>query len=85
MRLTPFLRGLIGAVVNTKPNLPRAGFDHLKVTFHNGIHRGSDSQGRLSHADFKAHLTGRISYTNGLNPAKGEQWLWRHIDWTDER
>ncbi|MES9994355.1 MAG: reverse transcriptase family protein, partial [Candidatus Thiodiazotropha sp.] len=76
---------LAGMVVNRKPNLSRVEFDRLKATLHNCIHHGPKSQNRLGHADFKAHLGGRMAHAKWLNPAKGEQLhrLWERIEWKD--
>ena len=76
---------LAGMVINQKPNLPRAEFDRLKAILHNCIHQSPASQNREGHADFKAHLAGRIAYVRWLNPAKGErlQNLWNEIEWAE--
>ncbi len=76
---------LAGAVVNRRPNLPRQEYDRLKATLHNAIHRGAQSQNLQGHADFKAHLAGRIAYAAWLNPARGKklQRLWEQISWID--
>lgn len=78
---------LAGMVINQKPNLPRAEFDQLKAILHNCIHQGPASQNRQGHANFKAHLAGRIAYVGWLNRTKGErlQRMWEEIDWAEEK
>ena len=72
-------------VINQKPNLPRAEFDQLKAILHNCIRQGPASQNRQGHADFKAHLSGRIAYVGWLNEAKGERLrrMWEAIEWAE--
>ncbi|MCU7853828.1 MAG: reverse transcriptase family protein [Candidatus Thiodiazotropha sp. (ex Monitilora ramsayi)] len=76
---------LVGMVVNEKPNLPRAEFDQLKAILYNCVRLGPESQNRQGQPDFKAHLAGRIAYTEWLNPARGKRLrsLWKSIPWTD--
>ncbi|MCU7845753.1 MAG: reverse transcriptase family protein [Candidatus Thiodiazotropha sp. (ex Monitilora ramsayi)] len=78
---------LAGMVVNHTSNLPRAEFDRIKAILHNCIHQGPRSQNRQGHADFKAHLAGRIAYVKWLNPTKGErlQGLWNRVVWDKDR
>jgi retron-type reverse transcriptase len=77
---------LAGLVINRKPNLPRAEFDCLKATLHNCIQQGPQSQNRQGHADFKAHLAGRIAYVQWHNQARGERLrkLWQKISWASD-
>ncbi len=74
---------LTGIVVNTKVNCSRRQFDQLKAILHNCAKFGPESQNRAGHADFGAHLLGRISYIRWLNPARGEKLLklWRRVEW----
>ena len=76
---------LAGAVVNDRPNLPRAEFDRLKAILHNCVQQGPASQNREGHADFRAHLAGRIAYLSWLNPARGERLkkIWDQIEWPE--
>ena len=62
-----------GVVVNVKPNVRRDEFDRLKATLHNAARHGASSQNRDAHADFAAHLRGRIAHVSQLNPARGEK------------
>ncbi len=76
---------LAGTVINQRPNLQRQEYDRLKATLHNAIHQGAERQNLKGHADFKAHLAGRIAYVAWLNPARGEKLkrLWERISWED--
>ncbi|WP_202614308.1 reverse transcriptase family protein [Marisediminicola antarctica] len=60
-----------GIVVNDRTNLPRAEFDRLKAVLHNCVMHGPHSQNRAGHSDFRAHLLGRISWVEALNPGRG--------------
>jgi hypothetical protein len=60
-----------GVVVNEKPNIPRAEFDRLKAVLTNCVRHGPATQNRDNHADFRAHLLGRISHVAMLNPNRG--------------
>ena len=62
---------LTGIVVNEKMNAHRHDFDRLKAILHNCLRSGPESQNRDRHADFKAHLAGRVNYLQRLNPHRG--------------
>ena len=62
-----------GIVVNDRTNLPRAEFDRLKAVLHNCVTHGAHSQNRAGHPDFRAHLLGRISWVEALNPGRGRR------------
>jgi RNA-directed DNA polymerase len=62
-----------GVVVNDHLNVPRETFETLKATLHNCRKLGPASQNRDGHADFKAHLDGRIGWVESLNPARGQR------------
>ncbi|WP_159445356.1 reverse transcriptase family protein [Rhizobacter sp. OV335] len=72
-----------GVVVNEHLNLPRAEFDRLRAVLHQCALHGPASQNRDGHADFRAHLWGRVQWATQLNPAKAErlQARWQRIDW----
>lgn len=72
-----------GVVVNAKPNIRRDEFDRLKAILHNCVKLGPSSQNRDSHADFAAHLRGRIAFVRQLNPAREEKLriLFEQIRW----
>lgn len=60
-----------GVVVNEHPNVTRADFDQLKAILHNCTVHGPASQNRHNHADFRAHLLGRIAWVASVNPTRG--------------
>lgn len=60
-----------GLVVNEHLNVPRPDFDALKATLHNCLRHGPDSQNRQGHADFRAHLDGRVAWVETVNPRRG--------------
>ena len=62
-----------GVVVNDRPNVPRDDFDRLKATLHNCLKHGPAAQNRDAHADFRAHLSGRVAHVAMLNPDRGEK------------
>jgi retron-type reverse transcriptase len=61
-----------GIVVNQHVNVAREDYDALKATLHNCRASGDpERQNRAGHADFKAHLHGRIGWVEQLNPRRG--------------
>lgn len=60
-----------GIVVNQRANVSRADFDRLKATIHNCVLHGPHTQNHRSLDDFRAHLLGRISWVESLNPPRG--------------
>nr|WP_255719701.1 reverse transcriptase family protein [Pelomonas sp. P8] len=76
-------QSVCGIVVNERPNLPRDAFDRLKATLHRCVVDGPAGQNREGHADFRAHLQGRVAWAAQLNPAKARklQALFDRIDW----
>ncbi len=60
-----------GLVLNSKVNVPRRSYDELKAILHNCARSGPSSQNRSRHADFKAHLEGRVAHVEHVNPARG--------------
>jgi hypothetical protein len=72
-----------GVVLNSRPNLARPEFDRLKAILTNCLRHGPDGQNRDGHADFRAHLAGRIGYLAQLHPARGRRLreLFDRIDW----
>jgi len=59
-----------GIVVNERTNVTRTEFDRLSATLHNCVLHGPASQNREKHADFRAHLLGRITWVESLNPGR---------------
>lgn len=72
-----------GVVVNTRPNVMRSEFDVLKATLTNCTRHGPAGQNRANHADFRAHLAGRIAHIASINPSRGRKlWvLYDRITW----
>lgn len=64
-----------GVVVNQHINVSRAKYDRLKATLHNCVKHGPASQNHDLHADFAAHLRGRIAHVHRLNPHRGQKLL----------
>lgn len=77
---------LTGVVVNAHPNVARADFDRLKALLHNAVHSGPASQNLDGHADFRAHLAGRVGWVEQVNPAKGARLrrVFDRIDWPSD-
>jgi RNA-directed DNA polymerase len=74
---------IAGVVVNEKPNVSRREFDRLKAILTNCLRHGPASQNRDAHADFAAHLRGRVAHVTHVNPARGAKLLglYEQIDW----
>lgn len=74
---------LAGLVVNVRPRPSRAHFDRLKATLHNCVRHGAGSQNRRGLPDFRAHLSGRVSWFEQQDPARGAKLrgLFRQVDW----
>lgn len=62
-----------GIVVNRQVNASRADYDRLKATIHNCAVHGPASQNRSQVGDFRAHLLGRISWVESMNPGRGQK------------
>jgi RNA-directed DNA polymerase len=75
---------LAGVVANQRLNIRRADFDRLKAILTNCALHGPASQNRGEHRDFRAHLEGRVSYVESINPAKGKRLraILRRIEWS---
>jgi RNA-directed DNA polymerase len=59
---------LAGVVLNEHPNLRRAAYDELKAILTNCVRHGPATQNRAGHADFRAHLLGRIAHVRMIHP-----------------
>jgi RNA-directed DNA polymerase len=72
-----------GIVVNERPNVSRRDYDVLKATLHNAARRGPMGENRAAVPDFRAHLLGRISWVESLNPERGRKLreTFDRIDW----
>jgi hypothetical protein len=77
---------LAGVVVNSHPNLARPAFDALKAVLTNCVRHGAASQNRERHADFRAHLAGRVAQAVMVNARRGAKLkgIFDQIGW-DER
>lgn len=77
-------QSVCGIVVNGRPNLSRDEFDRLKATLHRCVVDGPASQNRDGHADWRAHLQGRVAWAAQLNPVKAQKLkaLLDRIDWS---
>jgi hypothetical protein len=62
---------LAGLVVNARPRPSREDFDRLKATLTNCVRRGPGGENRERHADFRAHLRGRVAWFEHVDPARG--------------
>jgi hypothetical protein len=62
---------VLGLVVNAHPNVVRAEYDRLRAVLHDAARHGPAAADREGHADFRAHLEGRISWVAAANPARG--------------
>jgi retron-type reverse transcriptase len=62
---------ITGIVVNDHVNVPRADYDNLKAVLNNAVRHGPDGQNRGGHADFRAHLDGRVTWVESVNPRRG--------------
>jgi hypothetical protein len=72
-----------GVVVNARLNVGRAEYDALKAILFNCVRFGPEDQNRSGHADFRAHLAGRVAYVASLNPERGARLreLFDRIEW----
>ena len=62
---------LAGIVVNQHLNVSRADYDRLKATLTNCLRHGAQNQNRTRHADYRAHLLGKVSFVEMIHPARG--------------
>jgi RNA-directed DNA polymerase len=62
-----------GIVVNDHVNVPRAVFDELKATLHNCRKNGPVAENRAGLRDFRAHLNGKVTWVEQVNPARAER------------
>jgi retron-type reverse transcriptase len=72
-----------GVVVNSRPNVSRREYDRLKATLTNCVRRGPSTQNHEGHANFAAHLRGKIAHVQLLNPARGLKLLalYERVNW----
>ncbi|MBS0240606.1 MAG: RNA-directed DNA polymerase [Proteobacteria bacterium] len=66
-------QSVTGIVVNSRLNARRDSYDSLKAILHNCRLNGFEAENREGHADFRAHLEGRIGWIESLNPTRGRR------------
>jgi len=74
---------LAGLVLNQHANVVRADFDRLKATLTNCARFGPASQNREEHTHFCAHLQGKVSFVEMVNPEKAKRLraIFEQISW----
>jgi len=74
---------LAGLVANQRLNIMRPEFDRLKATLTNCVLKGPGSQNREELPQFRAHLEGRVTFVEMINPGKGKRLrdLYERIEW----
>jgi hypothetical protein len=74
---------IAGVVVNDRPSIPRADREALRALLHNCARHGPASQNRDEHADFRAHLRGRVAWVASIDARQGArlQALFDRIRW----
>ena len=77
-------QAVTGVVVNAHPNISRKEYDRLKALLTNSLRDGPSTQNHKQHADFAAHVRGRIAHVEQLNRARGTKLLalYKQIDWS---
>jgi hypothetical protein len=76
-------QSLCGLVINETAHTPRDDVDRLRAILHNAARHGAASQNRAGHADFKAHVEGRIAWISATRPTRAAQLqtMLSQIDW----
>jgi RNA-directed DNA polymerase len=80
-------QSVLGAVVNTRPTLPRRERDALRALLHNCATSGWAGQTRgREPTTFRDHVLGRVAWAASLDPAFGARLdaLAQRIDWSVE-
>jgi RNA-directed DNA polymerase len=74
---------ICGIVVNEHPNAAREDYDRLRALLHDASLHGPAAANRAGVPDLRAHLLGRISWVEALNPARGARLRrsFGRIDW----
>lgn len=74
---------ITGIVVNQKLSTPRPELERLRAILHNCARYGPATQNRDGHADFRAHLRGRVAWIRSLDPQRGDrlQAMFERIRW----
>ncbi|MBM2620683.1 RNA-directed DNA polymerase [Actinoplanes sp. LDG1-06] len=63
-------QSVTGLVVNDRPAVPREEYDRLRAILHNAATHGLAEANRDGHADFAAHLTGRVAWMSHHHPSR---------------
>ncbi|MDM7891645.1 reverse transcriptase family protein [Curtobacterium caseinilyticum] len=66
-------QSVTGVVVNDRPSPGRREVDRLHAVLHNAAEHGPASQDRTGHADFRAHLLGRIAWVEQVHPGRARR------------
>lgn len=66
-------QSVTGVVVNDRPSPGRREVDRLHAILHNAAVHGPASQNRAGHADFRAHLLGRIGWVEQVLPGRARR------------
>ncbi|NVB82868.1 MAG: RNA-directed DNA polymerase [Kofleriaceae bacterium] len=76
---------ITGLVVNEKLAVTRDEVDRLRAILFNCARTGPAAQNREGHADFRAHLLGRISWVSAVDRGKGDRLraLFDRIRWDE--
>ena len=74
---------LAGVVVNHHLNVMRPDFDQLKAILTNCMRLGQETQNHDAHSGFRAHLEGRVTFIEMINPGKGQRLrtIFQQIKW----
>jgi hypothetical protein len=77
-------QAVLGLVVNARPNVPRPDYDRLRALLHDAARHGPAAADREGHADFRAHVLGRISWVAAANPGRGARLraAFDAVDWS---
>ena len=59
--------------LNQKASLGRRDLERLEAILTNCVRFGPQSQNRAGHADFRAHLEGRVGFVAMIDPLKGQK------------
>ena len=77
----------LGMVVNRHLNVPRREYDTLRAILTNCVRHGIKDQNREGMPDFRAHMDGKVTWVENVNPAKGARLrvIFDKIDWAPSR
>ncbi len=62
---------VVGLVVNDHLGVARSERDRLRAILHNCARAGLAAENRAGHADFRAHLEGRVAFVERADPRQG--------------